>query len=297
MTSHEKTHTTIRMGDEQIKELLDRLDAPCGRPADQRRRHQRYEYRCRHTVVFLPRASTQSGTPYLVSTRNISESGLSFLHGGFVYVGTRCQVRLLTIHGSWEDVHASVVHCRYLEKNVHEVGVRFDVPIDPSMFSFLAVRTRVLLAEDDPSITRLATFYLQQFNAEVDHATNGREAVARAKGKRYDIILMDVDMPVLNGLEATRELRRCGYSGLIVAATALTEPADRKQCLEAGCDQFLAKPFTSEDLSRLLLSLREEPLFSTFHHDPGMAKLVCAYVADLPTKVRAVEEGIAVGDR
>lgn len=68
---------------------------------------------------------------FLVPTRDISATGLSFLHGGFVHVGTRCTVQLITMHGTWNEVPAVVVRCQYVEGGVHEVAVRFDREIDP----------------------------------------------------------------------------------------------------------------------------------------------------------------------
>jgi len=189
-----------------------------------------------------------------------------------------------------------VVRSRYITGSIHEVCVRFDRRVDPSAYSPAAVRSRVLLAEDDEAAVRLATFHLQHLNAEVDVAENGRVAVDKASQNVYDVILMDIEMPIMDGFEAVRELRRRGYSGTIVAATAMTQPGDEQRCLDAGCDRYIGKPYTRDDLGELLLSLHQEPLISTFYNDPAMVDMINAYVETLPTKVRALEEALTKCD-
>jgi len=72
--------------------------------------------------------------PFVAPTRNLSKGGLSFLHGGFVYPGTRCMVQLITTLGASDDVLGTVVSCRYIESMIHEVSIRFDREIDPSVY-------------------------------------------------------------------------------------------------------------------------------------------------------------------
>ena len=76
---------------------------------------------------------------------------------------------------------------------------------------------------------------------------------------------------------------------MIVALTALKQVEDQKRCREAGCDKYLTKPFTKDDLSSLIQSLREEPIFSSFADDPSMTELINEFVMELPEKVRALE--------
>jgi len=179
---------------------------------------------------------------------------------------------------------------------VHEVNVSFDQTIDLAEYCAEAVQNRILLADDDPSIVQLAKFHLEQLNAVVEHAENGQVAVEKAMNNVYDVILMDMDMPVLDGFEATKQLRSKGYSGLIVAATGFTGDEDKKRCLEAGCDRYMAKPFMREDLSQLLLSMHEEPLYSTLADDPHMAGLIESFVQELPARVRELELAIVSED-
>ena len=106
---------------------------------------------------------------------------------------------------------------------------------------------RVLLVEDAPVALRLHEQILRNAGADVGVAQNGRIArdhalQAEAAGRPYDLILMDMQMPVMDGYEATRELRAKGYRGPIVAVTAHANTGDRERCLEAGCDDYVAKP-------------------------------------------------------
>ena len=114
---------------------------------------------------------------------------------------------------------------------------------------------RVLLAEDNVVNEKVATRFLQKLGYTVDAVVNGREAVdAWAKGG-YDLVLMDCQMPVLDGYAATREIRareRNGERIPIVALTANAMPKDQLECRQAGMDDHLAKPIDREELARCL---------------------------------------------
>lgn len=122
---------------------------------------------------------------------------------------------------------------------------------------------RILLAEDNPINQRVALMTLRRFGHEVDLVQNGELAVAAALKREYDIILMDLQMPELDGLEATRLLRARGYAKPIIALTATVMAEDRTACLDAGMNDFLAKPFKLEDLGALLQRLTVPPSAKT----------------------------------
>ncbi len=116
---------------------------------------------------------------------------------------------------------------------------------------------RILLAEDGPDNQRLITFVLKKAGAIVTLAENGKIAfdlalAAQAEGKPFDCILMDMQMPVMSGFEATAALRDAGYTGRIIALTASAMPRDRKRCLDAGCDEFATKPIDRPVLTALV---------------------------------------------
>ncbi|MGB1110588.1 MAG: response regulator, partial [Gammaproteobacteria bacterium] len=112
---------------------------------------------------------------------------------------------------------------------------------------------RVLLAEDNQINQEVAIAFLRQLGLEVDVAVNGRDAVDQVENGAYDLVLMDIQMPVMDGLEATRLIRSKGLTELpIVALTAHAWSDYRHESLQAGMDDHLSKPFELEHLNDLL---------------------------------------------
>ena len=116
---------------------------------------------------------------------------------------------------------------------------------------------KILLAEDGPDNQRLITHVLRKGGATVVVVDNGQAAVesalaAAAAGKAYHAILMDMQMPVLDGYQATRRLREQGYAGTIIALTAHAMATDRQKCLSAGCDEYATKPINRDVLIQLI---------------------------------------------
>ncbi|HQW90991.1 MAG TPA: response regulator, partial [Nitrospira sp.] len=128
-------------------------------------------------------------------------------------------------------------------------------------------RGRILLAEDSPVNREVAIGMLEQLGYEVEVAENGQEALAAAERDYFDIVLMDCQMPEMDGLTATGEIRRretaSGRRRLpIIALTAHAMQGDREHCLTAGMDDYLSKPFTQMQLQGIVrkwLSHHEPP--------------------------------------
>jgi CheY-like chemotaxis protein len=116
-----------------------------------------------------------------------------------------------------------------------------------SALAGLRASGRVLMVEDGPDNQRVIRHVLETAGYSVTAADNGQIGLELAlaavdEGSPFRVILMDVQMPVLDGYEATRRLRAAGYTGPIIALTAHALPSERQRCLEAGCDAFATKP-------------------------------------------------------
>jgi CheY-like chemotaxis protein len=119
---------------------------------------------------------------------------------------------------------------------------------------------RILVAEDHPFNRKLCQLMLENFGASADWAFNGREAVEKFKPDAYDAIIMDCNMPELDGFEATTRIRqaeaekKASRRVRIVALTANALVGERERCLSVGMDDYIAKPFTTQQLYNALLA-------------------------------------------
>ena len=102
--------------------------------------------------------------------------------------------------------------------------------------------SRILIADDNQQNLYLARFLLEQKGHQVDEASNGAEAVEAAGRTDYDLILMDIQMPVMDGLEATRLIKQRADAPTIAALTAKAMLGDKEMILASGCDGYIKKP-------------------------------------------------------
>ncbi len=184
---------------------------------------------------------------------------------------------------------------------------------------------RILLAEDTPDNQRLITYHLKKASAFVDVAADGRVAVEKAldalrAGTPYDCILMDMQMPELDGYAATTLLRDQGYHHPIVALTANAMRGDRERCLAAGMDDYVAKPIQAGELFEAIRravdgtggparpgtdepppwsrSVLDRPALRTrFRDDPAvLAELINLFLEESPKQLDALRIAVARGD-
>ena len=180
----------------------------------------------------------------------------------------------------------------------------------------------MLLAEDAADMAKLMQRTLKQSGLELDVAENGLAACEKALASAatdapYDLILMDIRMPVMDGFEATRRLRAAGWKAPIIALTANSMRGDREKCLAAGCDDFLAKPVSQAAFFGLLdrylggntTTVEEEPqpvdcgnppaegrLFDGLLDDTTVDRLLKDYSETLLLKAERLAKAIAAHD-
>jgi len=142
--------------------------------------------------------------------------------------------------------------------------------------SAIRLDARILLAEDAPDNQRLISFILKKAGATVTVVKDGRAAVEAAmkaweNGEPFELILMDMQMPEMDGYQATRYLRDRGYSGKIVALTAHALPEDVTKALDAGCDAYLTKPIRRETFCKSLSKILAQSAPDVGPSDSNMA--------------------------
>ena len=113
---------------------------------------------------------------------------------------------------------------------------------------------RILVAEDEQQLYHVLISAMTASGYQVDIANNGQEAVEQAKENAYDVIILDIMMPVKSGLEALKEIRATGNRTYIMMLTAMGEEDDKVTGLDAGADDYLTKPFSLKELLARLRS-------------------------------------------
>jgi CheY-like chemotaxis protein len=172
------------------------------------------------------------------------------------------------------------------------------------------VEGSVLLAEDFRDARELIEHALQSAGAHVMTVENGEEAVKVATSRPFDLILMDIRMPVMSGLEATRELRRRGCLTPIIALTASTAESEQKRILEAGFDDLWTKPISLKGIverasAYLGAPENEEEAESKgapspaepMKTDPALRAVVAQFVGDLPARYERIRNAVEGSDQ
>lgn len=119
------------------------------------------------------------------------------------------------------------------------------------------INAKILIVEDNTTNQMLLSFYLDAMNLEYDIAADGIEAIEHFKNSDYDIILMDENMPNMNGIEATKIIRSIEENQglkpiIIVAVTANALSGDRERFINAGMDDYISKPYTDADIEKII---------------------------------------------
>ena len=183
------------------------------------------------------------------------------------------------------------------------------VKVDPKQQPSIRLQGKILLVDDGDDNQRLLRMHLTHAGAVVTSATNGQMAVQLATAQDFDLIFMDMQMPIMDGYAATLELRRRGLGKPIVALTAHAMAEDRAKCLSCGCTGYLSKPVDEEKLLRTAAeylssgaaaesrvedasakaAVIASPIQCSYRDDPRMMAIVPGFVAGLAGKVLQME--------
>jgi signal transduction histidine kinase/CheY-like chemotaxis protein len=191
------------------------------------------------------------------------------------------------------------------------------------------IETNILLVEDNAINKKVASGILRRFGCDVDIADNGIEALMHFKNKNYGAIFMDAHMPVMDGFEATRQIRQIeDFAAIpktpIVAMTALSMEGDRERCQEAGMDDYISKPVKSELILKMLIKycpecltqaredngrdaineshappvLNPSQLLDICDHDEGLIReLIVEFDREAPNLLNGLQEAVESGDQ
>lgn len=160
------------------------------------------------------------------------------------------------------------------------------------------VGIKILLVDDSADNRAILSYFLRSSGATVQLANNGSEGLAMAQAESFDLIFMDVQMPVLDGYGAVKQLRAAGCKTPIVALTAGALQGERERCLDVGFDDYLSKPVKPNELidlaaktvQRQRLPLPPGRLKSQLAEDPDMASITAQFVETLPRRLAALHQ-------
>ena len=181
----------------------------------------------------------------------------------------------------------------------HPAGIREHVAIPTNLLG------EVLIVDDNIYNQNLLSRVIHKTGLSVTITQNGAKAIQFASTTPFDMIFMDLRMPLLDGYEATRQLRANGFIRPIIAVSANNAEADFRLAKESGCDDFVTKPVCIDDIYALIRRHFSEPAYQrhksmTQQSDIGLDDeyelLVHRFVANLPSQVRLLEQAIANED-
>ena len=196
-------------------------------------------------LVALRRCEVASGIPAIVMATVVRRDVLSRFRGGRLRESVSKPVRRLNLY----KTTARLLGLEPVEKPVrNKVKTVEPEPVSANE------GIRILVTDDNPVNIKVAMYMLKKLGYKADRASNGLEAVRAHSENPYDIFLMDVQMPVMDGIEATKKIRHdsSGKQPSIIAMTAGVTEIDRNKCQESGMDGFVSKPMKIDDLREAL---------------------------------------------
>lgn len=296
----------IREDKSRIRAVLSELDrhTPAGRTGVSRRKYKRFNYRASDIPMVLVMPGGGVGR-FLVSARNLSAGGMSFVHGCFVHPESRCRFMLVPSAGEKMTVGGVVRSCRLLSGRLHEVNVQFDARIDPERFCdpsagasasiarerasrAAPLRGRGLVVSKDAGRTRLVGKLVSELGLQTSTASSLGAALDQVKRSPFDVVICEQDLCSPRGDGPTAALRAGGHERSIVLLYHSADPAVAGAARAAGADAAVGAPFDTATLASAISevikptsspSVLDQPIVSNL--GPGAAEQVERYLAEL----------------
>lgn len=315
---------TLRVRPMDRKQLLDNLDhaAKEGGGGQSRRANQRMEYRADKIQVTV---THPGGTPgrFYVKARNLSSGGISFIHGGFLHIGTECKIVLVSVTGEEKIILGKVRSCRYVSANVHEVGVKFYEKLDISRF--VNPYSKVTSTDGAPAIgpapveekpitlsgealvvssnaVELKTLAqrLDVSGMNVVQADCVGTALDQLKRLPIDVVLWADGADVKTVASQIATVRGAGYKRAIVAVVTSDSPPPPAALDPGGLCNVIARPIDVTDLVKMISELTQKtdsaPILSELTPASGSNDLINFFVDQTKTAARELAEALAAND-
>lgn len=307
---------TLRLSDREKAKLVWAIEETSRCKVDSTQRRLRVTCTNNEAVLTLI-GDNGSRTRLAVLNRDLSRWGASIIHGRYIYPGSRCELEVQALDKTWHMRAGEIRHIRHVQGLIHNMGIRFDDPIDLGDFVVLSpeeesrhlqeladdlpegeldlglpVTHRVLIVDDYPSDRKLFGYWLSRAGMEVATVVDSTTAAQRVAESRFGLLVIDAQLGKESGADLIRELRNAEFFGPILAVSANEEEQAKTTALEAGANGFLVKPFTAEQLIEAaegLLGLdadsETEPIFSQFNDDQEMRPLLSAFTRGLASYI------------
>jgi CheY-like chemotaxis protein len=293
--------------------LLCRLDdGPAALPEHDRRRWKRWEYRVSDIAVIVSHPGGGAGR-FLVCTRNLSNGGLSFIHGGYIHPGSECRVVLPRRDEPPLAVPGVVVHCRHLESSHHEIGVQFLEEVDATALltstgyaglggstesvELPTLEGEALVVDQSTADQRLLTHHLSATGLGLMMVDTPGQALDAVRRQDFALVLCDLNLE-LDAVRMIEQMRGAGFKGPIVVITAEQRVERLVKARDAGANEIIGKPYNPAYLASLLAewleaSPVERPIFSTEETKPGMGELIVDFIEGAQLNAQRLEKAVA----
>lgn len=309
---------TLRISDRDKSKLLWAVNEATKQKVDSTQRRLRVATEHTDAVLTLI-GEGGSKTRFAVLVRDLSRWGAAVLHGRYTYPESRCELEIKSLDNAWQTRVGEIRHIRHVQGMIHNLGIRFDKPIDLTDFATLTpdeetmhlqeladdmdegstvdvvkqMVHRVLVVDDFASDRKLFSYWLTRAGMEVATANDAESAKERVEEQEFDLLIIDDQLGHDSGTELIGKLRRTQFVGPILAVSADEGEQIQARILGAGANTFLSKPFTYEQLTGKAYELMgvdehgdASPIYSTLNDDKEMRPLLTAFASKLSAHIK-----------